>query len=130
MLVTLEKHGRYMFLLFKRMEVSHFELRTSDVIYNKQNWCTVNEVMRKRFSFAIAMDKSTVIKYHDVRGPALIMAKGLGTDQVPFAKFHLEHRNNLITVSILVNIPRSCAKKFNNLAISTQNSNVKLGQSL
>ena len=53
----------------------------------------------QRFSFAIAMDKSNVMKCHDVTGAAKIV-KSFVPGLIPFSEFKLEFLNNLITVSI------------------------------
>ena len=66
--------------------------------------------VRKRISLAIAMDKLTEIKSHNVTGTAL-MVKRLEPSLVPFRTFILDFFfNNLITVSMLADIPLNFAR--------------------
>ena len=65
-------------------------------------------VVGKRFYFAIAMNKPTIIKVHNVTESALTV-KRLGLNLVPLGKFILEFLNNLMTVSILADMSRSFA---------------------
>ena len=58
-------------------------------------------IVRERFYFVIAMNKSTVIKSHDVTGPALMVKKSFVVHEPRlFSEFKLDLLYNLITVRI------------------------------
>ena len=72
------------------------------------NFAVMNFV-RKRFSFVIAMAKFAVLKSHNVTGSALMFKRSVAYRRI-FCKFKVDFLTNIITVSILADIPRRFAR--------------------